>query len=271
MSVLSKIQLNYDGVGGPELTSVTVDLHNGRDALSHLSFEDCGFTLLKHTSAVRNWADEAEVAKIHSPEIEALVLSETGCDAALVYPPLVRSPEAAASEEDYAPIEYVHSDFTDDYGLMVRDAERPYRQFLEALLISGSVTQDDIDHASRLAMIQFWRNTGALRPDRPFALCDAQTVPRAHLQAHLVPEYGGLPLAFETFGVKPPSSCDEHRWYTFPELRDDEVIMLRTYDSQRSADGKPFWTPHSAFKDPDAPADAPRRESVEMRALCLWH
>ena len=47
-------------------------------------------------------------------------------------------------------------------------------------------------------------------------------------------------------------------------------VAFRAYDSDRVAKGEPFWTPHSAFVDPTVPADAPARESLEMRAICLF-
>ena len=46
----------------------------------------------------------------------------------------------------------------------------------------------------------------------------------------------------------------------------------RAYDSDRAGTGEPFWTMHTAFRDPHvADLAANRRESVEMRALCIWH
>ena len=50
----------------------------------------------------------------------------------------------------------------------------------------------------------------------------------------------------------------------------DEVIAFRTYDSLCEREGRPFWTPHSAFVDPNAPEAARPRESLEMRVLCLF-
>ena len=45
----------------------------------------------------------------------------------------------------------------------------------------------------------------------------------------------------------------------------DEVLLLKCYDS--STDGRARFAPHSAFTDPTAPADAPLRESIELRTL----
>jgi len=61
---------------------------------------------------------------------------------------------------------------------------------------------------------------------------------------------------------------DDNHWYTHPALTTTEVVAFRTYDSRCAEPGKPFWTPHSAFRGPIAGNLAPRRESLEMRVLC---
>lgn len=271
MTVYCRTTLNYAvSMADGETQAVEVALNDGRADEEARDFDACGFTLLNHPSTVTDWTDEQELNSVHRDEIETIVIDQIGCDAALIFPAIVRSPRTAKTEADYAPIEFVHSDFTDDYGPMVTDPDRPYRLFLDALLMSGSVTATDLANASRLAVIQFWRNTGAERPDRPLAFCDARSVDRSDLIAQRVSEYAGRRLEFETFGVRPPQPANKHQWTTYPGLCADEVVMLRTYDSARAESGEPFWTPHSAFVDPNAGAGAPRRESVEMRALCVW-
>ena len=260
--------LNYSQ--GMDHRPVTVTIRDGRAALAELPFVRSGFTLLEHHSAVADWGDEAHLLEVHVPEIEALALEYSGCERAIVYPPLVRSPSTARQTEDYAPVDFVHSDFTEDYARMVREPERSYRAFLDPLLERAGLTRESVVAAGRILMLQFWRSTGPERPDFPLALCDARTVSRSQLEVFTVPEYGGQRLEFETFGVLPPTNPDEHHWYTFPGMTIDEVIALRTYDSQCEDQGRPFWTPHTAFRDPHAGVDAPPRESVEMRALCLF-
>jgi hypothetical protein len=255
---------------GDVTTSVDVNIRNGRAVRNELDYEQCGFTLLTHQSDVRDWLDESELQRVHGPEIAQLARDFSGCDQVVVYPPLVRSPTRAASHDDFGPIEAVHSDFTEDYRLMVQEPGRPYRRFLDPLLAAAGLSRDDVENASRLLMLQFWRNIGETFPDRPFALCDASTVPRTELAPYLVPEYGGEKLEFETFMGLTPQDAESQRWYTFPGLKIDEVIAFRTYDSRCEQEGRPFWTPHSAFVDPTVGAGAPQRESLEMRVLCLF-
>ncbi|MCC5888320.1 MAG: hypothetical protein JJT88_17945, partial [Gammaproteobacteria bacterium] len=202
--------------------------------------------------------------------VQALARELSGCDRTLLYPPIVRSPQMATKVADYAPITFVHSDFTDDYRYMLEDPARPYAAYIQPMLAAAGLSQRDVTLARRVLLLQFWRNLGAERPDYPLAICDARSVPRADLVPFVVPEYGGLHLEFETFGVRAPHSPDAHHWYTYPGMRHDELLVFRTYDSACADADRPFWTPHSAFRDPHAGLDAPQRESLEMRVLCLF-
>jgi len=58
-----------------------------------------------------------------------------------------------------------------------------------------------------------------------------------------------------------------HRWHWFSDLGRDEVIMFKTNDSDPD---RAHSVPHVAFDDPDCPADAPPRASIEMRAIAYW-
>ncbi|HSG88300.1 MAG TPA: CmcJ/NvfI family oxidoreductase [Pseudomonadales bacterium] len=269
VEVWCETTLNFSEPGREEPIPVPVQIIDAR-SVRGLELERCGFTLLQHESAVDDWRDEAELASVHAKEIRALAKKQSGAHKVIVYPPIVRSPRTAARVEDYAPIHYVHSDFTDDFRAMVEDPSRPYAEFITPLLAEQGLTQADVARASRVLMLQFWRNIGDEWPDCPLAVCDGRDVPRARLHAFVVPEYGGRRIEFETFGVRPPATPDADHWYTYPGMTQEEVLVLRTYDSRCVDKGWAFWTPHSAFVDPTAGPEAPRRESVEMRALCLF-
>jgi hypothetical protein len=269
--IYCEASFNYGGPDG--LLAVTQPVLDGRAVPAEdLPFDECGFELIAAPSAVTDWSDPAQIDGVGAEEFGALAASFTGADHAVVYPAIVRDPATARRVEDYAPILFVHSDFTDDFRGMVTEEDRPYRAFLVPSLERYGLTQADVRGASRIMLLQSWRNVGPVNPDHPLAFCDARTMTdpsRRH--AILVPEYGGMHLEFEAFAFTAPAAGDTDRWYTFPSLHADEAVLLRTYDSACADAGRPFWTPHSAFRDPGVP-DAPenRRASVEMRALCLW-
>lgn len=245
-----------------------VDILDGRK-LDDLSWEENGFELIRHASKVEDWSTVAETT-VHDDEIGALARELTGCDTVLYYPGLVRNEANARESADLAPIQFVHSDYTEAYREMIEDDDHPYRAILAPSMARAGVSGDDIRRARRILTLQFWRNIGPARMRHPLAFCDARTVRRDELQPLLVEEYGGVPTAFYSFAVSAPTTSAEHRWVTFPEMTPDEVVVFRAYDSERVERGQPFWTPHSAFADPVVGDDAPPRESVEMRAICLF-
>ncbi len=61
----------------------------------------------------------------------------------------------------------------------------------------------------------------------------------------------------------------EHEWYWFPQQQPNEVSMLKCYDS--ITDGSVSrWSFHTACIDPNAPADAPCRKNVVVRAFVFF-
>jgi hypothetical protein len=266
MSTYCETTLNY--AAGEDRVALPVSIRNGREA--NLDYEKCGFTLLEHESAVSNWRDEDEVSHVHRPEAEQVARDFLGCAHAMAYTPIIRSPETALTHADYAPIEFVHCDFTDDYRPMIESDSRAYSVFIRPFLSEHGLTRDDIRSAGRVVLLQLWRNIGNEQPDYPLAFCDASTTSREDLGRMIVPEYGGERLEFEIYFANAPSQPSSHHWYTYPRMKIDECVAFRTYDSLYAEKGEPHWTLHSAFRDTTLGADAPRRESVEMRILCLF-
>jgi hypothetical protein len=244
-----RASLNYAGAGPTEVV-----IRDGRRAEPGElpGWEECGFELVHHEPGVTDWADEAQLLA-HHEEMAALAKAMTGADEAVVSGHIKRGPEQAAQHKDLGPISFVHSDFADSYRHNVEEATPR---------ASG---------AERLVILQFWRNLGPAKMDLPLAFCDARTVPRDETQPIPVSNYAGGGGHFEALAVVArPGAVTRHRWYTSPELERDEVVAFRTYDSDRVEDGRPYWTPHSAFRDPDVELGRPSRTSIELRASCLF-
>jgi len=54
-----------------------------------------------------------------------------------------------------------------------------------------------------------------------------------------------------------------HQWYYVPEMRRDEALLLKCFDTKTDL---ALFMPHT-FTDPTTPSDAPPRESIELRSL----
>jgi len=255
--------LNY--LQGP----IEVEIADGRRA-DLPGWEECGFELLEHRAAVADWADDAAIERDHYPEMEALAAKLSGCDVALVSGHIKRNVDEAARHGDLGPITFVHSDFADSYGPQIKERYRRAEPGFGESLARAGISPDIVADAARIVILQFWRNVGPPKMDLPLAFCDCRTVGRSGVQAIPVTNYAGGGFDFEALGVTKPRQPDDHAWYTFEELRVDEVVAFRTYDSDRVGTSLPYWTPHSAFRDPDVGLGRPSRSSIELRATCVF-
>lgn len=263
-----RTSLNYSSELG--VTPVDVDIVNGRTVADKLGWETCGFELMEHEAAVVDWHNDAEIQGVHYAEMAALAKRLSGCRHAIVSGHISRNREQAAVHEDFAPISFVHSDFTETYGGLVKKRYAENREDLKAGLERAGIDAADVVSSERILILQFWRNVGPKTMDLPLAFCDARSVSREDLRSFHVPNYGGADdYPFDTFGVAPDHS-DNHAWFAYPGMTPREVVVLRTYDSSLADQHLPFWTPHSAFSDPTVAAEAPPRSSIELRATCLF-
>jgi hypothetical protein len=146
------------------------------------------------------------------------------------------------------PVLFAHNDYTEDSGPQrVRD-----------------LLPDEADSllGRRFAVINVWRPTRRPVREAPLAVCDAQTMGPDDLVAMdlIYPDRVGE--------VQSLRYDDGHRWLYFPEMKASEVMLLKCYDS--TTDGRARFTAHSAFEDPQTPADAEARESIEVRNLAFF-
>lgn len=256
---------------GPGRAGTEVEVRDGRVA-DLPGWQECGFELVRHAPHVADWTDDDEIASVHYAEVEALARELTGADAALVSDHVKRSAEPVRRPREQTPVRLVHSDFSDDYADVVRFAYREVRGRGAATLARSGLTTEQIEAAPRIVMMQFWRNLGAPKMDLPVAFCDARTVTREEVRPFPYTGYVAGGRSFDALAVTTPDEGDgdRHGWYVFPEMTLDEVVAFRTYDTELVRQGRTYFTPHSAFRDPDVEEGRPARSSIELRVLCLF-
>jgi hypothetical protein len=244
----------FEPPNGAPRTTVVNDPHevpiiDMRRLLADLSLDEEGFGLVQHVSDVRNFYDDEEIRRVYYPEAEALLKKLTGADRVHVFDHTVRrripGSEDRRSDAPRQPVPRVHVDHTEKSGPQrVRD------------LLPDEAEQLLRD---RVQIINLWRPIRGPLRDAPLAVCDAQTVkPEQLVPSDLIYR----DRVGETYSV---TFDPEHRWFYAPEMRTDEVLVLKCYDSK--TDGRSRFAPHTAFTDPSTPADAPPRESIELRTL----
>jgi hypothetical protein len=82
----------------------------------------------------------------------------------------------------------------------------------------------------------------------------------------------GYEVKGETMGVAPN---EKHKFYYQKDMTPEEVLLLKCFDSwgegmPNGKKGLAVRTPHTAFADPSTPADAPGRQSIEVRCLVFY-
>lgn len=118
--------------------------------------------------------------------------------------------------------------------------------------------------ASRFAFLNAWRPLKTVQRD-PLAVADAASVPDE--------DYVIRSRKFRWTGVRSGnyvlsnSGVAEHQWYYLHEMRPDEMVVFKGYDTIQDLPG--WRCPHTAFVVPGT-EDMPPRESIEVRAVCFW-
>lgn len=227
----------------------TMAVLDARAAADSLSLDREGVRLVRHESRVRDFDDAEAVRTAYYPEVERLVRAATGASRVLVFDHNVRSADAERHSADvHPPVRFVHNDYTHDSGPQrVRD-----------------LVPDEAEDllARRFSVINVWRPIAGPVRGTPLAVCSGDSI----AAGDLVP----LDLIYRdrTGEIYAFLHSPEHRWFYVPEMRVDEALLLKCYDSMQ--DGRTRFTAHSAFDDPTSPDGAAPRESIEARALAFF-
>jgi len=234
------------------LAPVPMMIDDMRGRATSLDVEGC--VVAPHRSEVADFADPEQIADIHVAEITALLKALTGCDEVQVSPRgILRFSEKLgenARHDNSHPARFAHVDVSAETGELFRKRTQP---------LGKTVV--------RSAQYNVWRALSGAPQDVPLALCDARTLAGPELikaDAIFDPPGGAPEFSFEGYVV---AHDPGHRWLWFSDLAPDEVIVFKTSESDPA---RAQCIPHVAFDDPGAPADAPPRVSVEMRATCYW-
>jgi hypothetical protein len=238
---------------GAPRTSVTTeprqvpihDLRTEDDA--SFTLDGQGFAVVRHAFPDTNFSDEAQIRAVYYPEAEQLLKQATGADKVFIFDHTLR--RRIPGQQDYRdgprqPATRVHVDHTAKSGpqrvrdLLPDEAEE---------LLKG-----------RVQVINLWRPINHPVYNAPLAVAEAPSV----RFEDLVPSDLVYPHRVgETYNVV---FNPDHRWHYIRQQRPDETLLLKCYDSRTDV---ARFAPHTAFLEPGAPANAPTRESIELRTL----
>jgi hypothetical protein len=234
--------------GKPDPRRITV--HNGRPHANDFILERHGFRFVRHDTKVEEFYDDDQIRRIYYREMEALIKAESGAERVVVFDHTLRTAddELRVSKGIREVVHRVHNDYTEwSAPQRVRD-----------------ILPDQAEELlqRRFAIIQVWRPIRHPVETYPLAMADAQTLSP---QDMVVSERRAPGRIGQTYAIK---YNPMHKWYWFPRMRRDEVLVFKVFDSLK--DGRARWTAHTAFADPTSPAQARPRESIEIRTLAFF-
>ncbi|MGY3573106.1 CmcJ/NvfI family oxidoreductase [Bradyrhizobium sp. USDA 4504] len=240
-----------------------VTIRNARPIVSDLSLDREGFTLIQHQTCCADVRDPEIMREKYLEELVPFIKSYF--NASWVLPRrhglyVRRSIGTSIPKEGWAstsgvraPGVVAHVDLTPISGPMAAAAE-------------NQVQGIPIRPYSRLMVIQTWRALSPPPQDFPLAFCDATTASGNDLAmieyvSNTRNEPGG------TFKGYVAHFSPAQRWYYFPEMTSDELILFKAYDSETHYG---LRSPHSAFDNRRAYPHANVRESVETRLFVYF-
>ena len=228
----------------------SIRIRNARTRPAPPRLDAEGFELRRHATVVRDFYDPGQVEHVYYPEVQALVARTIGASSVIAFDHNVRGKaELAARRYDVKdPVGRVHNDYT------AQSAVRRVRDLVPAA---------EAEHllAHRVVEVNVWRPIRGPVRRMPLAVLDANSVqPRDLVATDLIyPERRG-----EIYYI---AHNDEHAWYYYPDMQPDEALFIKGYDSDGT---RARFGAHVAFAHPATPADAPPRESIEVRTFAFF-
>lgn len=237
---------NYEHV---PIVSYDVTIRDARPIVDELSLDREGFVLIQHKTSCANVRDPEIMREKYLEEMVPFIKSYFNASLVIARPSGLHLRRAAGTAIPKGgwnsvagirePAGLAHIDLAPISGPMRAAAENQAQGL-------------PIRAYSRLMLIQVWRALSPPPQDFPLAFCDASTI-------------GDKDISVVNYGVN--KSCvirfnPNQRWYYFPEMTADDLILFKGYDSATHYDP---MSAHSAFDNQRAYPNAKPRESVEAR------
>ncbi len=243
----------------PESVQHTVPIRDARPIATRLRLDEHGFELHARRTSFTDFYDEAAVRERYYPEVRMIMQAITGARAVIVFDHNVRSAVRAARGElgVRVPVDQAHNDYTEQSG------PKRKREILEE---AGRTDLAD----RHVAFVNLWRPIVGPVYDNPLAVCDAHSVSAEDLVPTDIHHFGedDLTQPRHSGQIYSLRHNPAHRWFYASEMRPDELLLLKCYDSR--ADGRARFMPHTGFLNPACPSEYVPRESIEARTLVVF-
>lgn len=225
-----------------------VTVHDVRPIRGELALERNGFVLVDQPSGIADYTDAAQL-DAYCRQTEDLVQRLTGAEKVVSFGPVIRTNASGA-----------HGHNQPAFGAHVDYGAKTVADYVRDLLPEAEAERR---LGGRHMLINVWRPISMVE-SAPLAVCDARTVLRQDMfDSEIIGGLGGVARSLWGFNL---AYSPDHKWYWVPHMQPDEALAFKLFDSDPQA---VQFTAHSAFEDPNTPANAAPRQSVELRTIAF--
>jgi glutathione S-transferase len=244
-----------EGIHLPGDDAHEMSVHDGWHRASEFSVDKEGFSVHDFHSKYDNWEDEEQTRNQFYPDVVEFLKKTLGAKEVLVFDHTIRTQKNVQKKltqetntSQRAPVMLVHCDYTAESGPLRVQQLLGEEEGAEKL-------------KRRVAFINVWKPIYQKVEERPLAMCDVTSSP--------TDDFFKLYLRYrdrtgENYVMR---HNDQHKWWYFPGMTPEQVILLKTYESESD---RARFVGHSAFEDPETRKDAKMRESCEIRTICFF-
>lgn len=221
---------------------------DARPLADRFTLGTAGFQLVRVPASPVDFYDKDEVEARYWPEMERWLKGFLGAERVIFFHGLARRDDANWAIH---PARNAHLDFPEYY----------YHVWAEKVLGKAEAERWC---RRRFIGLNLWRPIAPVLA-APLAVCDATSLAEGDLvpgRAQNAP--GSTEPPRHTYNLAWSAG---QRWYYFPHMQPDEMLLLTICDSDHS---RVQGAPHSAIDDPTTPPGAAPRESYELRAMAFF-
>lgn len=251
----------------------TLEVRDGRllpQDVDILLPSSAGFKVVSHVCSITDWLNEELLSSTYHDEVFAVLRKLTGAEHIFLGGPHISRREGSGSAVS-KPLYHLHNDYTGNMKeayMRALSGEEPNQSWtMEEMLAMSFVNGSDVPAQMkavgltaeglaerRMIILNTWRNTSDEPVGRcPLAVADQRTIKSSDGCGGVVGRVGLARRKGQQF-------------YYFPGLTRKELLIFIGYDSDAKEHAPCV---HSAFEDINAPADAPPRQSIELRCVLV--
>jgi hypothetical protein len=239
-------------------TPARVIIHDLRGRENTVDLDNNGFELLKYNGHIHDiFHDHSETQRCYYEDIVDMLKKHLGASRVVIFNHVMRSrgPPRAADQCDSThknPVFYPHVD------------NDPFSACYKVKEILGEEEAKKVMQ-NRFQIINVWRPLGPnLIINTPLTICDYRSLDLDN-DIH-VSEARGTVATISLYMIS-RNSRDAQKWYYLSQMRSDEMIILKIFDS--NPDVAQFGA-HTAFTNDYVPLTDIEQHSIEIRCLVLY-